>query len=78
MNEDAANRRRAMHLRIERAKIGMIRAAVSVVGAARLHAEHDEYLTLALQEWERTWDAYVMNGIEMAAFAGDWPRDDPE
>ena len=78
MDENFAARRRLMQRRIERARTGLIRAAVDVVGAARHHAEHDEFLAVAVHEWERTWDAYVANGIEMAMYVGDGPTDDPE
>jgi hypothetical protein len=78
MEDDFVLRRRVMQQRIERAKVGLIRAAAGVVGAARGHVEHDDFLAIALQEWERAWDAYVVNGIEMAAFVGNWPSDDPE
>ena len=47
MSENSSARRRLMQQRIERAKVGLIRAGVGVVGAARLHAEHDEFLAVA-------------------------------
>jgi hypothetical protein len=78
MDDDLVARRRLMLQRIERAKAGLIRAAAHIVGAARPHAEHDDFLAIALQEWERAWDAYVVDGIEMAALVGNWPTDDTE
>jgi hypothetical protein len=78
MDEDFVLRRRVMQQRIERAKVGLIRAAVGVVGSARGHAEHDDFLAIAVQEWERAWDAYIVNGIEMAALVSNWPSDDSE
>ena len=74
MSENSSARRRLMQQRIERAKVGLIRAGVGVVGAARLHAEHDEFLAVAVHEWERAWDAYVANGIEMAMLVGNDPE----